>query len=278
MTKTACQYAIVQFMPFVETGEFANVGIAMLSGDERYFGFKLQTKRSKRVTDFFNELDARVFKTAMVELREELSRVHQVLKAHGFDRRRKTNDLKFARGLFNEVTRTRETMVRFGEPRAVLATDPKETLDKLYAFYIEREFVTKQYRETILEKGVRHLLFNAHVGDRFRHERLGDEEFTVPFPFVEFADERALKVIKPLNLAQEKTTQILEHGNKWQFRIRELQKRQAMPEKALFAVEGPTRNRKKEHAYLEAVEMLGDTGVTVLPIERKSEIVEFALA
>jgi len=30
MKKFACQYAIVRFLPYLETGEFANVGIVML--------------------------------------------------------------------------------------------------------------------------------------------------------------------------------------------------------------------------------------------------------
>lgn len=39
MTRIACQYAIVRFAPFVETEEFANVGIIMIAPKQRFFGF-----------------------------------------------------------------------------------------------------------------------------------------------------------------------------------------------------------------------------------------------
>lgn len=180
-------------MPFIETAEFANVGILIMSPKEGYFVLKLQIKRSKRITQFFDNLGANVFRTAINDLKEELARVHDVLKAHGFDRRRMVNDDGFDRGLFAEVIRPRETIIRFSEPCVVLAENPKETLDQLYAFYVERNFVTKEYRETVLGKGIRNLLLNAQIGGRFQRERVGDEEFTVPFPFVEFYDNKPEK-------------------------------------------------------------------------------------
>ncbi len=277
MRKTPCQYAIVRFTPFVETGEFANVGIVMMAPKARFFGLKLLMKRRKRITDFFKELDAQVFRSAMKDLNEELGRVRNLLKAHGFDRRFKVNDEDFAKGIFAEMIRPRETIVRFGEPRVVLTEEPKKTLNELFAFYVERDFVTKQYRETVLEKGIRDLLLQARVEERFLKERLGDEEFSVLFPFVQMQDKVPTKIIKPLTLAQEDSTRILEHGGKWEFRVRELKKRNQFPERALFAVEGPADNGRRQHAYQEALEMLEDTGVTIVPYFKQVEILEFAV-
>lgn len=277
MKKIPCQYAIIRFAPFIETGEFANVGIIMMAHKACYFGFKLQTRRYGRITNFFKELDAKVFRSAMNDLNEELERVHGVLKVHGFDRRLKENDANFANGIFAEVLRPRESIVRFSEPRAVLADEPKETLKELFAYYVERNFVTKEYRETVLEKGMRRLLFQSEVGERFQRKRIGDDEFSVTFPFVETLDEVPTKIIKPLNLAQDDSTNILEHGGKWMFRMNELKKRHVLPERVLLAVDGPAGGGRRDNAYHEAVEMLGDTGVTVLPYEKQSKILEFAL-
>lgn len=277
MKKTPCQYAIVRFAPFIETGEFANVGIIMMAPRARYFGFKLQTRRHGRITKFFNELDAKVFRSAMNDLKEELGRIHGVLKTHGFDRRLKENDIEFANGIFAEVLRPRESIVRFSEPRAVLADKPRETIKELFSFYVQRDFVTKEYREKVLEKSMRKLLCQSALGERFQSERIGDDEFHVAFPFVEIHDELPTKVIKPLNLAQDDFTKILEHGGKWEFRLRELKKRHALPERVLLAVDGPTENDRRANAYREAVEMLSDTGATVLPYEKQEKILEFAV-
>ena len=277
MKKTPCQYAIVRFAPFIETGEFANVGIIMMAPKARYFGFKLQTRRYGRITNFFKELDAKVFRSAMSDLNDELERIHGMLKAHGFDRRLRENDVEFAKALFVEVLRPRESIVRFSEPRAVLADKPKETLKELFSFYVQRDFVTKEYREKVLEKGMRKLLLQSALGEKFQPERIGDDEFHVAFPFVEMHDELPTKVIKPLNLAQDDSTKILEHGGKWAFRMRELKKRDVLPESVLLAVDGPAENDRRDNAYREVVEMLSDTGVTVLPYEKQEKILEFAL-
>lgn len=277
MRKIPCQYAIVRFAPFTETGEFANVGIIMMAPRQRYFGFKVLTRRHGRITRFFDELDPRLFKSAMYDLRDELTRVHNVLKAHGFDKRMKTNEVDFAGKLFGEITRPRESIVRFSETRVVLAEDPKEKLKELFAFYIERSFATKEYKEFVLEKGMRKWLFEARIADRFERRKIGDDEYQATFPFVEQHEDRPTKIIKPLNLTQDSSSKILEHGGNWWFRLRELKKRNALPEKVLFAVEGPAAQGPMGNAYREVVDMLEETGVIVLPYRHKGEILDFAL-
>jgi hypothetical protein len=277
MKKIPCQYAIVRFSPYVETGEFANVGIVMMAPQERYFGFKLLTRRHGRITKFFEELEAKVYRSAMYELNGELSRVHEVLNGHGFDRRLKDNDIDFAKRLFAEVIRPRETIVRFGEPRVVLTENPKEKLKDLFAFYVERNFVTKEYREKVMEKGLRRLFFNNQLGDRFHPEKIGDDEFNVTFPFVEMNDEQPAKIIKALNLAQVDSMKILEHGNKWEFRIHKLREHHGLPKKVLFAVDGPDdEGGKRAKAYQEAVGKLNEAGVDVVSYKDRTEILLFA--
>ncbi len=277
MKRIPCQYAIVRFTPFIETGEFANAGIILISSKERYFCFKLLNRRYGRITQFFRELDSEVFRSAMRDLGSELERVHNLLKAHGFDRRLKFNDVDFAQSIFAEIIRPRESIIRFSKPRVVLAEDPKEKIKELFAFYVERAFVTKEYRETVLEKRVRTLLYKAHIGDRFMREKVGDDEYKVPFPFVELRDHQPAKIIKPLNLAQDDSSKILEHGGKWRFRVRQLKKRHALPEKVLFAVDGPGDEGPRGNAYHEAVEMLTETGVSVFPCRNTERIIDFAL-
>ena len=126
MNKVACQYAIVRFAPFVETGEFANVGIIMIAPKQRYFGFELELKRYGRITKFFDDVDSKLYRKTLYNLKDELDRVTYVFKQHGFDKRLKFNDIDFVNGLFKEIVRTRETIVRFGEIRTVLAEEPQK--------------------------------------------------------------------------------------------------------------------------------------------------------
>lgn len=276
MKKTPCLYSIVRFTPFVETGEFANVGIIMMAPERRFFEFKLMIQRHARVTHFFEQLEAKVFRAAMRNLQEELTRAAALLRQHGFDRRLKVNDVEFARGLFLEIVRPRETVIKFSEPRAVLAEDMKETLAELYGHYVERSFVTREYQETVLERGMRKWLYQAKIADRFDRVEVGDDEYHVTFPFVERHADRPVKAIKPLHLAHDQPTRIIEHGGQWVLRINQLRRRRFLPDRVLFAVQGPTADGPKGRAYDEVIEGLRETGVTVLPYVDKEDILAFA--
>ncbi|MGD9887665.1 MAG: DUF3037 domain-containing protein [Halothiobacillaceae bacterium] len=275
MKKTPCLYAIVRFMPFVETGEFANVGIILMAPAQRHFAFKLMIQRHARVTRFFEPLDAQVFKATMKHLQAELERVAGVLRQHGFDKRYKFNDIEFARNLFTEIVRPRETVIKFSEPRALLADDLTAALNDLYGHYVERSFVTREYRESVMERGLRKWLFQARLIERFERVEVGDEDYHVAFPFVEQRDHQPFKVIKPLHLAHEQPTKIIEHGGQWLMRIKQLRKRRMLPEQVLFAVQGAATGDARERAYEDIVDDLQKEQVTVMPYTDKEGILRF---
>jgi hypothetical protein len=278
MKKIPCLYAIVRFTPFVETGEFANVGIILIAPTQRHFAFKLMIQKHSRVTHFFEQLDAQVFKATMKHLRDELERVAGVLRQHGFDPRDAFNDGAFARNLFAEIIRPRETVIKFSEPRALLADDLTTSLDDLYGHYVERSFVTREYQEMVLERGLRRLLSQVRLAERFGRVEIGDEDYHVAFPFVEQRDHQPFKAIKPLHLAHEQPTKIIEHGGQWLMRIKQLRKRGQLPEKVLFAVQGPVTDDARERAYEDIVEDLRKEQVTVRPYSDKEDILAFVTA
>ena len=181
-------------------------------------------------TKFFEELEPKLYRQTLFALRDELERVHEVLKAQGFDKCRKSEDIGFAQHLFSDVVRTRESIVRFSEPHIVIAEEPKEKLKELFAYYVERNFVTREYVETRLEKGVRRWLYQVKLGERFQRMTIGDEDYQATFPFVERVDNRSVKVIKALHLAQDKPNKIRDHGGTLLFHLNELRKRNHLPE------------------------------------------------
>lgn len=278
MNKTACQYVIVRFAPFVETGEFANVGILMMAPRARYFGFKLETRRFGRITRFFEELEPKLYRQALFTLRDELERVHDLLKAQGFDKRRNLPDSDLVQRIFSEVVRPRESIVRFSEPRVVMAEEPGKKLKALFAYYVERNFVTREYVETQLEKGIRKWLFQENLGERFQRLTIGDDDYQATFPFVEQIDDRPAKIIKPLHLAQENPSKIIDHGGTWLFRVDELRRRHKLPDKVLFAVAGPEgiEVAHRHNAFEEIVGRLKRTGVDVTDYDNRKRVLEFA--
>lgn len=277
MKMTPCLYAIVRFCPFVETEEFANVGVLIIAPEHRIFEFKLMTKKHARITNFFEQLDAQIFKTSIQNLKEELERIRKLLQHHGFDKRLKNNDATFARALFDEVVRPREAVIKFSNVRAVLMADAKAKLDELYGYYVERDFVTPAYREQVLEKTLRQWFYEAGVGSRFERLEIGNEEYHATFPFVEEKGGEIFTAVKPLNLGQDQPSKILDHGGAWVWRLAQLKRKGTLPERVLVTVEGPTdsTNPARIKAFRDVVGELSDAGAAVLTYDQKAEILAF---
>lgn len=274
--KTACHYAIVRFMPFVETGEFANVGVVMFSPGARFFGFKLLGTRYARVTNFFEQLETRAFRTSMYTLREELQRIDVVLKPLGTDRRLKSLNREGALRLWAEVIKPRETMLRFSESRVVLTDEPKPKLRELFEYYVERNFVTREYQEQILDRGVRGWLRDAKLLEQFHAGRVGNDEYHAQFPFIAGPDEKPEKIIKPLNLNHAEASKIIDHGGQWIVRVNALRKRDLLPARVLFAINGPDDFTARGKARREVVDELENAGVIVAPYGRAVDVIAFA--
>ena len=167
-------------------------------------------------------------------------------------------------------------MLQFADQRVVMAEDPKAKLLQLFDHYVERNFVTKEYQERLLENNVRKLLFNAQVGARYQREKVGTEDFAVNFPFVAMVEGKAERVIKPLYLAQGDSTKILTHGGQWVDKVRRLRKRNALPPKVLFPVTQPAANTKPYHAFQEIRQDLLAENVQVVAADDERQILKFA--
>lgn len=274
---TACHYAIVRFMPFVETGEFGNVGVVLFAPSARFFGFKVLGQRVSRITNFFEQMDSKVFRASMHATREELQRVSDMLKGLGTDRRFKSLDREASTHLWLEILKPRESMVRFSDSRLAMASDPQAKLAELFAYYVERNFVTKEYQEQAMERGVRGFLKAAHLSDRFQPLRVGNDEYNALFPFVALDDEQPVKAIKPLRLDHAQPAQIIDHGGQWRVRIEALKKRDLLPGKVLFAINGENSGESASaRARREVVASLLDLGVEVQPASDRQALIEFA--
>lgn len=275
MKKHLCQYAIVRFLPYRETGEFANVGIVLTCPETGYFDFRLLTK-VRRITAFFEELDARIYRRTRNDFKNELRRIQEFLapqpNTRGFA------DVELARHLFTELTRPREVMMRFEGVRTVLAEDPAQELDALFAHYVERNFSTKAYQEKLLEKDVHKILQSAHLNKQYKPQTIGNTAtYHARFPFVHSEDGWATSAIKPLHLAQDDPAQIFDHGWAWLGKIAKLRAFNLLPERVLFPVQGPADEKgERFDTFREITHKLADEGMVVVAATEVDQILEFA--
>jgi len=256
-----CNYSILRFLPYPETGEFVNIGIVLLANNGE-FRFKIATRR-QRVTRFFETLDSKVYIRARNEVDEELNRLV------GFFASRR-NEISLLVTTFKHLIQPRETMMRFSEPGTITTIDIGETLETLFDHYVNHSFANKEYQEKVLERQLGSLLATSNLKQRYSERRLGDSEYDVRFPFVLMADEQAAQAIKPLYFGQAEPSRILEHGDAWQAKVMRLKRAQRLAKDTLFITEPPSEEQPKLiKAYEEVTNALADVeGVRVVSAKR----------
>lgn len=276
MKKYACQYAIARFLPYAETGEFANVGIVMVCPETNYFDFRLLTTKTKRITDFFEELKVNVYRRAQTDFLHELKRIQDYINDNSTQLKAPQNLLN---NIFTELVRTREVMIHFDTVRPVLTDDPALKLDELYSFYVERSFATPIYQEALIEKNIRNILKNADLLKKYKKETLGNKDaYRATFPFVYFENDLVKKVIKPLNLSQDDPAAIYDHGWAWLGKIRKLRDLKILSEDVLFAVKAPNPMSYAEYdMFNEVINTLKGDAIKIASVSDNKAVLDFAL-
>lgn len=273
MKLVACRYAVVQFAPYRETGEFANAGVVLMCPETGYFGFKLQTRRTKRITDFFDELPRSFYVRAVKAMEDELQRVAGVV-AHAPG----TGRAEYLRQVFESLIHPREALVRFSMPRAVMTADPAAELARQFENYVERAFATPEYVEKAMEKRIKHMLDGLQLAAPFAPHRVGDDAFYANFPLVQQQGGVLTKIIKPFRLNQDEPVDIYEHGDAWLKKIERLRSRNSLPEAVLFAVKAPPQGDAKRNAAFEEIcSDLLKLEVQTVNEDAERQIADFAL-
>jgi hypothetical protein len=273
MRLVACRYAVVQFAPYRETGEFANAGVVLMCPETGYFGFKLQTRRTRRITDFFDELPREFYVRAIKAMGNELERVaHVVVDAPSHGR------ADYLRQVFESLIHPREAMVRFSAPRVVMTADPVGELARQFDHQVDRAFATPEYVEHAMEKHIKSLLSKLQLAMPFGPRRVGDDAFHARFPLVQQQDGVLIKIIKPFHLNQAEPVGIYEHGDAWLQKIKRLRDRKQLPDAVLFAIKAPPSTDIKRHAaYTEIRSDLLKLDVQTVDEGAEQQIADFAL-
>jgi len=273
MSRFACQYAVIRFLPYAETGEFANVGVVLACPETGFLDARLMpARKTARIRGFFEQLDLRIYREALKYLDEDLERARNQARA--------LHDPDAVRRLFEGVTRPREALLRFGGTRAVMANAPEAMLDALFTRLVERDFANKEYHDQMLERGVREVLQRANLRELFVKAEIGNENLHIQLPFVHTREERHLLAIKPLNLAKDEANRVYETGGQWLARVDRFRKHGLLPDQMLFAVNYPaSANERGRAAAKEIAGELGQrAGVQVVAADDTAAIADFAVA
>ncbi|CAJ3520039.1 DUF3037 domain-containing protein [Burkholderia pseudomallei] len=273
--KHPCRYALIRFMPYAQTGEFANVGIVLMSPTARFFGYKLMD-RVVRITAFFDDLDAGVYKHSRDVFRDELDRISSMVQ-RAFIGAVGGHTTDFANHAFDELVKVRQAIIYADSPRAALIDDPKTALDNFYEHYVGRSFVTPQNKERLVEQRVRGILRAADLQRLYAPRVLG-EDYQARLPFVRLDEQqKAIKLIKPLDLDRRTPTALYDHGWEWLGKILKLRKDGQFDGDVLFAVHPPKENCSGNAvAYAQVKAEFERAEIHVAEDNDRKRILEFA--
>ncbi|WP_455826589.1 DUF3037 domain-containing protein [Pseudomonas graminis] len=246
--KYICNYSILRFLPYPETGEFVNIGIVLIANNGD-FRFKIEKKR-QRITNFFPSLDAKIFLRARKEIDVELARLSGFLTVN-------REDVSLLLSTFKHLIHPRETMMRFSDPGTMATDNADQALATLFDHYVNHSFATKEYQETVLERQLGKLLAASNLKQRYSEQKLGNADYPVKFPFVLMSGAEPVQALKPIHLGHDEPSKIIEHGDAWISKIRRLNAAGQLAKDTLFIAGPPEEGKPKLlKAYREIAEEL----------------------
>ena len=233
MNRYACRYAIVQFMPYPETGEFANVGIILAIPQKNFFAFKLETQRATRLTQFFNHLERKVYISAIKGLEEELNFYLQTIKGGQIT----------AQTAFESLIRPLETILRFSKERVKMVNTLQQVEEGLFNRFVMHDFAKTPDYEGELQRKITQMVREFNLEEKFRRQILGNATYSITMPLVQ-NKEKKVRAIQPLFFNQDKAQAIIDHGNRWIGKFDTLETFDALPSDILIPVKKPVKRTK----------------------------------
>ena len=274
MNELVCNFAVIRFLPYRETGEFVNVGVVVHAPETGAFAHQLVTgRRNRRVKAFFPEVQMAVYAAAIESLDGELRRQgrHFDLLRMGPVERVASDGMTAFRGLL----RRRESLLHFAEPGMRLG-EPGHVLTAVYAEYVDRHFAKQaDYQEAVMSSRLAQHLREWGLRDRYRRDRrVGDTLFNLAMPFVHDDGRQVTAAIKPLDLDRPLPTDIYDHGGLWVQRLGRLAERRHLPPRMVMPVRFPDRDRRA--VADDVVRELEGAGATVVSAADDDRIRELA--
>ncbi|EKB22394.1 MULTISPECIES: DUF3037 domain-containing protein [Aeromonas] len=265
-------YAVVQFRPYRETEEFANVGVVLCAPKSGFFDYRIETSRFSRVTGFFSELDVKVPRTVAKIVGDELLRVKEI------QLNQSSPEAKLR--LFHEATKAKEGLIYFSQARpAMVDGDLAGYLEKLYQHYVHHSFAKQPSATEKLETAVRLLLEQNDLRRYYKAADLGDPMGLVKakVPFIHQEDGRA---IRPLSFIFGRPTpnKIVDEAEQWASRFKRLFGAGVLaPERVLVPIEFPSNeNQALIPAINEVKRVFEEHAVRTIPAEDTDQLLSFA--
>ncbi|NRB78146.1 MAG: DUF3037 domain-containing protein [Saccharospirillaceae bacterium] len=268
MNNQACRYAVVRFMPYPESEEFANIGIIMAIPKLNKFLFKLEMKSFKRYTQFFKHLDRALVSDAVKYFTDELVYLSEQVENHHIN----------ALDALEHLVMPRANIINFSDQRTkLISTDLNAELTNIFDDFVNHKFATKESYEKKLHSKISGFLTELKLELPFvRHTLKTDNGFTARFELTQVHDNTRVKIIKPLFLDTNKINKIYEHSDAWLAKLKRLKLNNILPKEMIFPIEHSSVDGEILDVINSVKKEFGNFG-TVMNADDQKNIQDFAL-
>lgn len=270
----ALRYAVIRYMPYLETREFATIGVVATCPKTGYFDYKMAS-RFGRFSRFFPEFDAKTYKAAVNYFSKELEEIKKIANQEYLS-------ADFLRSLFAQITRDREAIIYTSKPKVRLVANEEQGLDYLFEHYVNHSFVTTENAQEILTRRVADLVKGLNLRKPFKKLKLDGGLFHATFPLVQVDDtNHPRKIIKPLSLQHDDPNTMYESADVWVGRVNRLKQVKQITDKTsvLFAYEKPEKmTTQQAEAFQMILERMSQSNIESTEAKEEKYILEFVKA
>lgn len=263
----AMRYIVIRFMPYIQTREFANIGIILACPETGYFGYKINHKYA-HLSKFFRHFEAKIYHASIRAFKEELDYI-QGLNLYGDS----------LRGTIEHIARPREAILSTSKVGFCLAADEKTELERLFDYYIGHSFAQNTQEKVLLNK-IQKEIQELNLAEPFKEAKIGHaDQYQVNFPMVQFHNDEARKIIKPIYLGQDNSSEIYEKADRWQLRFNRLRNMGLLKGTEILMPyqindkSTPTQNK----ALSEVLQNFEDNDIIIVSHQERQKIIDFAM-
>lgn len=273
MNKLAMRFAVIRFMPYIQTREFANIGIVLTCPKTGYFDYKIEPKYA-RLSKFFQHFNATVYRAATLAFADELERLKNALQSS-------YRPDEF-RSVLDHIARPREAIILTSEIGVTGALNEEQELERLFDYYVCHSFAKTQ-PEALFTKEIQRMVRHLQAAHPFYYEEtLGNKEgFHAKLPIVQKTESgQVLKIIKPIYFGQKDPAEIYYKSDGWVAKINRLRQQGYIEQPAILFPYIPPENPlpSQQEALYTVLKELAYHNIQTVPRSNKHAIAEFAMA
>ena len=208
-------YSFIRFRPYMETGEFVNVGLFMCDVSNKQMLYKVVQKKDKRVNHFFFE--SHIFENVRNMMVEELSHTVNAINNKTF-----RTEKELINYFHNYVDDVKEGIFQYSDVAAALIEEaPVKYFDKLFNLYIKQKGIAHPSREEEIIKAYRKMFQGAQnpILKQYKSCIVKGDLSSYKLPLALESTNSILKAVKPLSFDQTTSANMVEHCDSWIARI-----------------------------------------------------------